>query len=249
MPKTKYSESVWNLSKDEYNRWIAIYHSTQNNGGNKEIANKKAWGAVNENRMMWAKLLPNTLKPTWNSLKEALDDDAVGAAELKLYIENDKDFYRQQARPIMKNLANKMARGLYDPVKAIRFWMYLVDEGAKRYVKEFGAPKEKWNNVFSKQERWVTAKKFAEEFEDAVNNDNLDVDELADYSNPKDLEGTQSVLGQKELSMGRIMALERLMIQVGLSYREILEDVTEVLDNTSYKDVIKALRKKYGYTQ
>lgn len=247
MPKSEYPESVQDLPKDEYSQWTAVYHSARDDGDSKETAAKKAWGAVNESKMTWAKLIPKELKPSWGSLKEALDDDAVGVTELKLYIENDGDLYRQRVQPIMKNLARKMARGLYDPVKAIKLWMYLVDEGARKYVKEFGGPNEKWSNVFPKQERWAVAKQFAEEFEDAVNNDELDVDELADYKKPRGLEETQMAFGQKEPSMGRVTTLERMMMQVGLSYREMLEDVVEVLDNNSYKDVVKALREKYGY--
>ena len=59
-------------------------------------------------------------------------------AELKLYIENDSDLYRQQIVPIIKNVQRRMKSGKYDHTKAPKLWMYLVDNGAKKYVKEFG---------------------------------------------------------------------------------------------------------------
>ena len=64
--------------------------------------------------------------------------DAHAARELKLYIEDDKDLYRQQIVPIIKNVQRKMKSGKYDHAQAPKLWLYLVDNGAKKYVKEFG---------------------------------------------------------------------------------------------------------------
>lgn len=70
------------------------------------------------------------------------------ATELMLFIENDGDLYRQQTKPIEKNLITKMARGVYDKTKAEKLWMYLAESGAKKYAKEFGIASE-WHKTFS----------------------------------------------------------------------------------------------------
>lgn len=57
--------------------------------------------------------------------------------ELELYIDNDQRLYHQSLA-IQKNLIRKIQRGRYDHRKAPRIWLYMVDEGARRYVKEFG---------------------------------------------------------------------------------------------------------------
>jgi len=57
--------------------------------------------------------------------------------ELESFIENDRLLYQNQARYIMVNLAKKMAKGAYDPKKAVKLWGYLADAGAQRYAKEF----------------------------------------------------------------------------------------------------------------
>ena len=64
--------------------------------------------------------------------------DHIGARELSLYIDNDAALNRQQLEPIVKNLARKHAKGLYDKTKAIKLWNYLVETGAKKYNKEHG---------------------------------------------------------------------------------------------------------------
>jgi hypothetical protein len=57
--------------------------------------------------------------------------------ELELYIDNTEPLYRQSLA-IQKNLLRKIAKGRYDHRKAPKLWLYMVNEGARRYVKEFG---------------------------------------------------------------------------------------------------------------
>lgn len=59
------------------------------------------------------------------------------AMELKLYIENDADLYRQQMEPIQRNLSKKHKKGTYNHELAPKLWKYLADNGAKKYTKEF----------------------------------------------------------------------------------------------------------------
>ena len=84
------------------------------------------------------------------------------ARELKLYIDNDGDLYKQRLIPIVKNIQRKMKSGKYDHKKAPKLWKYLVDDGAKKYSKEFPGVK------FSKQERLAVAQQFADEYKDEI---------------------------------------------------------------------------------
>jgi len=59
--------------------------------------------------------------------------DQIAAREYYLYISNDGQLYRQQTQPIIKNLAIKKVKGIYD-----RDLAYLVESGVKKYYKEFG---------------------------------------------------------------------------------------------------------------
>ena len=68
---------------------------------------------------------------------EALDSDAVN--ELDLYIMNNEDLYRRRFMPIITNIRRKLKRNIYDHNKVIKLWMYLVDDAAREYVKEFGS--------------------------------------------------------------------------------------------------------------
>lgn len=86
-------------------------------------------------------------------------------SELKLFIDNDGDLYRQQTTSIIKNLATKMAKGVYDRAKAEKLWMYLTESGAKKYAKESGDGGA-WHNMFSITDRRQVAKDLNDNFID-----------------------------------------------------------------------------------
>lgn len=92
-------------------------------------------------------------------VKENWKDEAM---ELKLYIDNDGDLYRQRLVPIVKNIQRKMKSGKYDHSKAPKLWMYLVDDGAKKYSKEFPGVK------FDRKVRQYVAQEFADEYKDEI---------------------------------------------------------------------------------
>ena len=94
-----------------------------------------------------------------NRLGEGID--ATAARELKLYIEADQDLYKQQIVPIIENVQRKMKSGKYDHAQAPELWMYLVDNGAKKYVREFGGDA---NKDFPKDLRLSVANQFANEY-------------------------------------------------------------------------------------
>ena len=84
------------------------------------------------------------------------------ARELKLYIDNDGMLYKQRLIPIVKNIQRKMKSGKYDHNKAPKLWKYLVDDGAKKYSKEFPGVK------FDKKVRQYVAQEFADEYKDEI---------------------------------------------------------------------------------
>ena len=92
-------------------------------------------------------------------IKENWKDEAT---ELKLFIDNDANLYRQRLVPIVKNIQKKMKSGKYDHKKAPKLWMYLVTDGAKKYEKEFHGLK------FNKQEKEAVAQMYADEYKDEI---------------------------------------------------------------------------------
>jgi hypothetical protein len=55
-----------------------------------------------------------------------------------------------------------MKKGIYDHAKAAKLFQYLVDNGARKYVKEHGAPGQNIRDVFPKAERTKVAQKLAD---------------------------------------------------------------------------------------
>lgn len=94
----------------------------------------------------------------------AYDKDA--ARELELFIDNDGQLYAQQTKPIIKNLATKKAQGKYTAAGARKLFMYLMNEGAKRYARRHSSSVSDWNLIFSVATRKEVAGRFVRQFED-----------------------------------------------------------------------------------
>jgi hypothetical protein len=88
-------------------------------------------------------------------IKENIDSDAVN--ELDTYIMNNEDLYRRRFMPIISNIKRKLAKNVYDHEKAQTLWMYLVDDAAKEYVKEFGSQQDDVKDMFPKETRQQVA--------------------------------------------------------------------------------------------
>ena len=84
-------------------------------------------------------------------INENIDSSAVN--ELDSYIMNNEDLYRRRFMPIISNIKRKLKRNVYDHEKAQKLWMYLVDDAAKEYVKEFGSTQDDVSNMFPKETR------------------------------------------------------------------------------------------------
>ena len=89
-------------------------------------------------------------------IKEGIDSDAVN--ELDSFIMNNEDLYRRRFMPIISNIKRKMKKNVYDHEKAQKLWMYLVDDAAKEYVKEFGSTQDDVATMFPKETRQQVAK-------------------------------------------------------------------------------------------
>ena len=91
--------------------------------------------------------------------------------ELKLYIDNDSSLYRQRYMPILKNLSKKKKKGKYRKTLAQKAFMYLINDGAKRYVRSYGG---NHLDVFPKRQRKQLAKDYVEEFEQIYDDQEFD---------------------------------------------------------------------------
>lgn len=97
-------------------------------------------------------------------VKEYFEGDESVASELRMWIDNDAQLYRQQYQPILKNLGKKRDKGVFDQKLAAKLFMYLVVNGAKSYAKQFGGPGQKWNDMFSMKVRKLVADEFATDY-------------------------------------------------------------------------------------
>ena len=96
---------------------------------------------------------------------------SVEMKELKLYIDNDQDMYRQRYIPLLKNLSRKKKQGKFRKSLASKTFMYLIDDGAKRYTKEYGGNAR---DMFPKRQRQMLSKDYVDEFEDTFKNQEFD---------------------------------------------------------------------------
>lgn len=86
--------------------------------------------------------------------------------EIYLYIANDGNLYRQRALPIINNLKKKAKKGAYDKDLAVKAFMYLVDDGVRKYDKEFGSGQGKL--FLDKATREEIAKQLRDRYEENI---------------------------------------------------------------------------------
>jgi len=93
--------------------------------------------------------------------------DANAVRELSLYIENDYDLIGKptsKGKSIDENLRKKVAAGKYDPKLAPTLWGYLIEDGARKYAKEYATPGD-WAQMFNAATRKQVAEDFARAWE------------------------------------------------------------------------------------
>ncbi len=106
-------------------------------------------------------------------ITENLDADAVN--ELDSFIMNNEDLYRRRFMPIISNIKRKMKKGVYDHEKVIKLWMYLVDDAAKEYVKEYGSQDQDVKDMFPKETRLKVAQVIADREKENIEQGEYDV--------------------------------------------------------------------------
>ncbi len=106
-------------------------------------------------------------------IKEGIDSDAVN--ELDTYIMNNEDLYRRRFMPIISNIKRKMKKNVYDHEKAQTLWMYLVDDAAKEYVKEFGSTQDDVATMFPKETRQQVARIISDREKENIEQGEYDV--------------------------------------------------------------------------
>ena len=84
-------------------------------------------------------------------ITEVMDSDETN--ELDTFIMHNEDLYRRRFMPIISNIKRKIKKNVYDHEKVQKLWMYLVNDAAKEYVKEFGSTQDDVSNMFPKETR------------------------------------------------------------------------------------------------
>lgn len=111
--------------------------------------------------------LDSDLERMEQGVKKLRENPETEVHELVLYITNDSGLYHQQTLPIIKNLARKLKKGVYNHQLAIKLWGYLATNGAKKYAREFSTGSD-WSVMFSPQDRRDAAKELADEYMEAI---------------------------------------------------------------------------------
>lgn len=101
-----------------------------------------------------------------DQITEAVDRAAKD--DLRLFIDNDADLYRQQFIPMVKNMKRKMKSGKFDAGKAPKLLLYLVDNGARKYIKEVSGGVGTVKDLFPKALRQELAKEMAKDMQTAI---------------------------------------------------------------------------------
>lgn len=87
---------------------------------------------------------------------------STDARELKVWIENDANLYRQMWVPIQNNLRKKIAKGTFRKDLSVKAFRHLADAGTKNYQRENRLQKAGF--FFSVSVRNEVARVLAEDF-------------------------------------------------------------------------------------
>jgi len=127
---------------------------------------------------------------------------SIDADELKLYIDNESSLHGQ-AQSIFKNLATKKVRSTYQHDLAVKLFGYLVEAGAKKAAKEYGATLP-WHKAFPTATRKEVAEALTRSFEAEFELGNYD------YLLPKKYQKQMLGVGGKTKFPGRGHATKKV---------------------------------------
>lgn len=94
------------------------------------------------------------------------------ATELTIYAVNTEHLYSRMIVPVVRNLARKYAKGIFDPDKARDAFYSVACEAAKMYCIEF-ARLEDAPHVFDVTARFTAAAALVDEYMENIENNDL----------------------------------------------------------------------------
>jgi len=164
IPKSKIdimseTQVLKNLQKAEYSK--VFTDATYKNLDLRLMKLNKSKSKINGDLLIMHSGSKTRSKKGFGKLPGPSDPDAV--REIELFIENDGDLYRQQTYPILKNLTKKYVKGTFKVEPAAKLFRYLIDNGMKKYHKEFGSRSSKWYELLSTSDRQYLAMQMAKD--------------------------------------------------------------------------------------
>lgn len=137
------------------------------------------------------------------------------AKKLILYGDNDGHLEHTSRKPIVKNLAKKISKGVYDHEKAKKLWGYHADRAAQSYTKEHGHAGQKWHELFSTKHRRAAAAHWADEHHAGV------------------LSGDQSHVYKEDFATEIVYAaMGKMPLDVNINFKDaLLERSKELIDD------------------
>ena len=152
----EFEDEAINFAKDhDYEKVVRYYYPIIDNSEETwDFIDYVNYGHPKYNEEIW-----NRADNLDEAYREPVDDIAVD--ELVLYIKNDDQIYRNYTIPVVKNLARKKSKGVYDKDLAVKAFEYVAKAGANKYTKEFG-------DTFNPATRNAVAKELLNEYEDYI---------------------------------------------------------------------------------
>ena len=120
-----------------------------------------------------------------NPVIPSLNYDYIMIDDIKMVAVNDGNLYRQQGRPIVENLARKMAKGTFDAQKAVKLFGYLADSAVRNYSVQQLDYKKPTLTILSKPEREILAQNFLEYYADEIKDASSGYKRNPDKSKPR----------------------------------------------------------------
>lgn len=91
----------------------------------------------------------------------------VEEEEIFLFIDNDGEIYRGSITPLINNYTRRLVKGDLDAVKAVKGFTHPVEEGMKKYAREFGG---RWYDLLTVAERERVARALLVSYSDEIAN-------------------------------------------------------------------------------
>lgn len=104
--------------------------------------------------------------------KSMIYKPSIESRELTLYAVNTCRLYDYMIVPVVRNLARKFAKGIFDADKAIDAFYPVACEAAKMYCREF-ARLEDAPHIFSVTDRFTTAADMVDEYMENIEKGDL----------------------------------------------------------------------------